>query len=59
MAKKAEAEVQIAMRLPLSWRDAITAWANDEHRSLNGQVLVVIEAALKGAGRFPGEKGRK
>ncbi len=52
-------EVQIAMRLPSAWRDAVAAWAEQEHRSLNGQVLVMIEGALKAAGRFPGDKSRK
>lgn len=39
--------------------DALEKWANDEFRSLNGQIEYLLVQALKKAGRHPDGKGKK
>lgn len=39
--------------------DAIQKWADDEFRSLNGQIEYLLAKALKDAGRMPKSKGGK
>ena len=51
--------VQVGLRVPESWRDALTVWSETEHRSLNGQILLIIEKALAEAGRMPKKKAGK
>jgi len=38
--------------------DAVQRWANDDLRSLNGQIEFLLRAALKHAGRAPRAAGR-
>jgi hypothetical protein len=36
--------------------DAVRRWADDELRSINGQIEYLLRQALKDAGRLPGDK---
>ena len=44
---------QVLLRLDPAVHDALMRWANDEFRSLNAQVEVLIRHALTDAGRMP------
>jgi hypothetical protein len=37
--------------------DAVQRWANDDLRSLNGQVEFLLRKVLKQEGRTPGDRG--
>ena len=41
------------LRVDRALLDAVQRWANDDLRSLNGQIEVVLREALKRAGRLP------
>ena len=43
------------LRIDPTVLDAIQRWANDELRSLNGQIEFVLRRALDAAGRSPRE----
>jgi hypothetical protein len=38
--------------------EALEKWAADEFRSVNGQILYIIDQALKKQGRKPGSKSK-
>jgi hypothetical protein len=44
---------QVLLRLDPAVHDAVTRWANDELRSVNAQVEVLLRRALTEAGRMP------
>jgi hypothetical protein len=44
---------QILLRVDPAVHDAITRWANDELRSVNAQIEVLLRRALSEAGRMP------
>jgi hypothetical protein len=44
---------QVLLRVDPAVHDALTRWANDEFRSLNAQIEVVLRRALAEAGRMP------
>jgi hypothetical protein len=44
---------QVLLRVDPAVHDALTRWANDELRSLNAQVEVLLRRALTDAGRMP------
>jgi hypothetical protein len=44
------------LRLQQETFDALQKWADDEFRSLNGQIEYLLTQALKKAGRPPGNK---
>ena len=46
---------QIPLRLDPAIHDALTRWANDELRSLNAQIEMLLRRALNDAGRMPRE----
>lgn len=48
---------QVLLRLDPAVHDALIRWANDEFRSLNAQVEVVLRRALADAGRMPKSAG--
>lgn len=48
MAKKA-----FALRLDDKMLSALQRWANDEFRSVNGQIEYLLHDALRKAGRLP------
>ncbi len=41
------------LRLSPATMDAIRRWSDDEFRSMNGQIEMVLQRALKEAGRLP------
>jgi hypothetical protein len=45
------------VRLDPALLAALQRWANDELRSLNGQIEYVLRDALRKAGRLTGENG--
>jgi hypothetical protein len=47
------------LRIDASMMEAVERWAEDEFRSVNGQILYLLEQALKKNGRIPGTKSRK
>lgn len=53
-----EKQVQLAFRLPESYRDALAKWADAEHRSLNGQLMMILDKALEAAGYSPKGESR-
>lgn len=44
------------LRMDRELLDAVQRWANDDLRSLNGQIEFLLRDALKRAGRAPGKK---
>jgi hypothetical protein len=44
---------QVPLRLDPAVHDALARWANDELRSLNAQVEMLLRRALQDAGRMP------
>jgi hypothetical protein len=47
------------LRLDRTMLDALQRWANDEVRSLNGQIEYLLTRALRDAGRQKAEDGRQ
>ena len=48
---------QVLLRVDPAVHDALIRWANDEFRSLNAQVEVLLRRALADAGRMPRHAG--
>jgi hypothetical protein len=44
---------QVLLRIDPAVHDALTRWANDEFRSFNAQVEMILRRALSDAGRMP------
>jgi hypothetical protein len=44
---------QVLLRIDPAVHDALTRWADDELRSVNAQIELVLRRALKDAGRMP------
>lgn len=44
------------LRIDEELMDAIEKWAADEFRSTNGQILYLLDQALKKSGRMPKKK---
>ncbi len=44
---------QVPLRLDPAVHDALARWANDELRSLNAQIEMLLRRALTEAGRMP------
>jgi hypothetical protein len=44
---------QVLLRIDPAVHDALMRWADDEFRSVNAQVEVLLRRALAGAGRMP------
>ncbi len=47
MAKKEQSTKSFLLRLDAETMEAIEKWASDEFRSVNGQILYIIDNALK------------
>ena len=47
------------LRIDHETMEALEKWAADEFRSVNGQILYVIDQALKKQGRKPGSKTKQ
>jgi len=48
---------QVLLRLDPAVHDALMRWANDELRSVNAQIEVLLRRALTEAGRMPRHAG--
>ena len=46
---------QVLLRVDPAVHDALARWANDELRSVNAQIEIVLRRALSDAGRMPKE----
>ncbi|MDR2651098.1 MAG: Arc family DNA-binding protein [Prevotellaceae bacterium] len=44
------------LRIDIDTMNAIEKWAGDEFRSVNGQILYLLDNALKKSGRLPQKK---
>ena len=56
MAKKETNTKSFILRIDSETMAAIEAWAEDEFRSINGQLQWIIAEALRKAGRLPKKK---
>lgn len=56
MAKKETNTKSFILRIDSETMSAIEAWAEDEFRSTNGQLQLIIAEALRKAGRLPKKK---
>lgn len=54
--KKDNQQKGFLLRMDTSMMDAIEKWAADEFRSVNGQILWILEQALKKNGRLKSKK---
>lgn len=59
MAKEKEAKKAFVLRMAPNELEALQRWADDEFRSLNGQIEYLLHEALKAKNRLPKEKGEK
>ena len=48
---------QVLLRVDPAVHDALIRWANDEFRSVNAQVEMLLRRALADAGRMPRKAG--
>ncbi len=48
---------QVLLRVDPAVHDALMRWANDEFRSVNAQVEMLLRKALSDAGRMPAQAG--
>jgi hypothetical protein len=44
------------LRIDSDIMNAIEKWASDEFRSVNGQILYLLDSALRKSGRLPAKK---
>jgi hypothetical protein len=57
MAKEKENKNKsFVLRIDIEAMNANEKWANDEFRSVNGQILYLLDNALKKSGRLPSKK---
>jgi len=52
--KKERQQKSFLLRMNPEMMDAVEKWAEDEFRSVNGQILWILEQALKKNGRLKG-----
>jgi hypothetical protein len=48
---------QVLLRIDPAAHDALARWANDELRSFNAQIEMLLRRALNDAGRMPRQTG--
>ena len=58
MTKKKKTR-SFALRINEDMMEAVEKWAADEFRSVNGQLLYIIDQALSKSGRKPRKKKKK
>ncbi|MDQ1089485.1 MULTISPECIES: Arc family DNA-binding protein [unclassified Siphonobacter] len=56
MAKEKEAKKAFVLRMAPEQLEALQKWADDEFRSLNGQIEFLLHEALKSKNRLPKER---
>lgn len=59
MAEKKEKAKSFILRIDGETMNAIEAWAADEFRSTNGQILWILNEALKKSGRLKKKKRKE
>jgi hypothetical protein len=60
MAKEKENKNKsFVLRIDVEMMEAIEHWAEDEFRSVNGQILYLLEQALRKNGRISKKKSQK
>lgn len=59
MAKKESATKSFVLRVDTATLEAIEKWADDEFRSINGQLQWIIAEALRKEGRLPKQKNKE
>jgi hypothetical protein len=47
------------LRIDRALLDAVQRWANDDLRSLNAQIELLLRASLRRAGRLPKDEGEE
>jgi hypothetical protein len=57
MAKEKETK-SFVLRIDTVTMNEIEKWASDEFRSVNGQILYLLDQALKRSGRLPKKRSR-
>ncbi|MDR1555528.1 MAG: Arc family DNA-binding protein [Tannerellaceae bacterium] len=55
MPKKESVNKNFILRIDSEMMEAIEKWAADEFRSINGQILYILDQALRKAGRLKKE----
>lgn len=58
MAKKETTTKSFVLRVDAATMEAIEKWADDEFRSINGQLQWIIAEALRKEGRMPKPKSK-
>ncbi len=58
MAKKESTTKSFVLRVDAATMEAIEQWADDEFRSINGQLQWIIAEALRKEGRLPKPKNK-
>jgi hypothetical protein len=58
MAEKETKTKNFALRIDAETMAALEKWAADEFRSVNGQILYLLDQSLKKSGRSPKSKKR-
>ncbi len=58
MAKKESTTKSFVLRVDAATMEAIEQWADDEFRSINGQLQWIIAEALRKEGRLPKQKSK-
>jgi hypothetical protein len=58
MAKESKTK-NFVLRIDVDMMKALEQWADDEFRSVNGQILYLLEQALKKNRRIPPKKPQK
>ncbi len=56
MSEKENKTKSFVLRIDSDTMSAIEKWANDEFRSINGQIQYILDQALKKSGRLPKSK---
>jgi hypothetical protein len=56
MPKKEHTNKSFILRIDPEMMEAIEKWAADEFRSINGQILFILDQSLRKAGRLKKEK---
>ena len=59
MSKKENVTKSFVLRVDAATMNAIEAWAADEFRSTNGQLLWIINEALRKSGRLKKQKNNE
>jgi hypothetical protein len=60
MTEKTENKTKsFVLRIDVDTMNAVEKWASDEFRSVNGQILYLLDQALKRSGRMPKKENKR